>query len=102
MGQMNETLEHMEARIGPQGPQGPQGPKGENGDTGSGIRFYEWSHPSGTVGQEFKFRIECSNKCRGLFMQIDSKLGDVDMYGREAGQLPLPGVHLQVPDSQHR
>ena len=53
--QMNETLEHMEARIGPQGPQGPQGPpgkdgaqgppgpqgpKGENGDTGSGIRFY--------------------------------------------------------------
>ena len=53
--QMNETLEHMEARIGPQGPQGPQGPpgkdgaqgppgpqgpKGENGDTGSGVRFY--------------------------------------------------------------
>ena len=52
---MNETLEHMEARIGPQGPKGPQGPpgkdgaqgppgpqgpKGENGDTGSGIRFY--------------------------------------------------------------
>ena len=88
-------------KDGAQGPPGPPGPKGENDSTCNGINFYgtnpilivelkknpinhsDWSHPNGTAGQEFKFRIECSKKCRGLYMQLNSKLGDVDMYGRE-------------------
>jgi len=29
--------------------------------------------------------VKCKDKCRGLFMQLDHAVGDVDMYGKEGG-----------------
>ena len=43
----------------------------------------EWIHPNGNKGDQFKFQIDCSSNCRGLYMEINSHDGDVDMYGKE-------------------
>ena len=43
----------------------------------------EWTHDSGNRGDQFKFMVKCKDKCRGLFMQLDHAVGDVDMYGKE-------------------
>lgn len=117
LSRMNETLGQLKVKTGPQGPQGPQGPpgkdgaqgppgppgpKGDNDNKGDDIHIYEWSHPNGTVGQEFKFRIECSTKCRGLFMQLNSKQGDVDMYGREGTFPTLRGGNCPAQDCSCR
>merc|ERR1719507_170033 len=74
---------------GPQGPIGPPGLKGEQGANGTGgiPDIFEWTHPNGNKGDQFKFRIDCSGNCRGLYMEVNSGEGDVDMYGKE-GSFP--------------
>ena len=47
------------------------------------ILMPEWTHPNGNKGDQLKFLIECWGNCRGLYMEINSHDGDVDMYGRE-------------------
>ena len=42
-----------------------------------------WTHPNGQKGQQFKFQIDCSANCRGLFILLNSAAGDVDLYGKE-------------------
>merc|ERR1712168_781414 len=64
---------------GPQGPIGPPGLKGEQGFNGTGgiPDIFECSHPNGNKGEQFKFQIDCSGNCRGLFMELNSGEGDV-------------------------
>ena len=47
------------------------------------ILIPEWTHPNGNKGDQLKFLIECWGNYRGLYMEINSHDGDVDMYGRE-------------------
>ena len=44
----------------------------------------EWTHPAGTKGDRFDFRIDCHRKCRNIDILVTHDSGDVDLYGEEA------------------